>query len=463
MKKTMPRSALCLNLCLAALLALCLAAAGCGDKSATVTEETPAPGFAERAQALVESVAAGDYVIPPKDLDAAMRQAATPEAMQQAWESLLGSMGAFKSVVSTRLSGTSGSEVAFVTCSFENGEIDVKVVFGGGGRISGFFFVPVNSEAEYQPPAYVDTSSFTEKEVTVGESGEWPLPGTLTLPNGEGPFPALVLVHGSGGNNRDEGYGAIAPFKDLAWGLASRGIAVLRYDKRTMVYQDRMAILNGNITVNEEVVEDVLLAVELMHGMEGIDPDRIFVLGHSLGGMLIPRIATASPEAHGFVILAGAARPIEDLIMEQTEYLDSLDGVITPEEQAQLDQLRVLVEWMKGPELKSNTPAYQLMMGFSGRYWLDLHGYQPADEAKSIARPVLVLQGERDYQVTMADFSLWQQALSGMPNVTFITYPDLNHLFMTGTGKSTPQEYSQPGHVSQDVVEDIAAFITQAS
>lgn len=179
--------------------------------------------------------------------------------------------------------------------------------------------------------------------------------------------------------------------------------------------------------------------------------------------MLIPRIATASPEAHGFVILAGAARPIEDLIMEQTEYLDSLDGVITPEEQAQLDQLRVLVEWMKGPELKSNTPAYQLMMGFSGRYWLDLHGYQPADEAKSIARPVLVLQGERDYQVTMADFSLWQQALSGMPNVTFITYPDLNHLFMTGTGKSTPQEYSQPGHVSQDVVEDIAAFITQAS
>jgi fermentation-respiration switch protein FrsA (DUF1100 family) len=294
--------------------------------------------------------------------------------------------------------------------------------------------------------------------VAVG-SGEWALPGTLTIPNGGGPFPAVVLVHGSGPNNRDESLGPVAPFKDLAWGLASQGIAVLRYDKRTFVYQAAIAALGGDITVKEETVDDAAAAVDLLRSTEGIDPGAVFVLGHSLGGMLVPRIAAAAPEAGGFIILAGAARPLEDLVLEQTEYIVSLDGTVTPDEQAMLDQLRAVVAKVKSPDLSPRTSAAELPLGTMGRYWLDLRGYQPAEEAKGIARPILVLQGERDYQVTMADFALWQQALSGLPNVTLKTYPDLNHLFITGTGKSTPAEYQAPGHVSQAVVDDIAAFV----
>jgi hypothetical protein len=269
----------------------------------------------------------------------------------------------------------------------------------------------------------------------------------------------VVLVHGSGPNNRDEGGDLIAPFRDLAWGLASQGIAVLRYDKRTLVYQDQLAAQGGEITVWEETVDDAAAAVDLLSHTEGIDPANVFVLGHSLGGTLVPRIAGVSPQARGFVILAGAARPFEDLILEQTEYIASLDGAVTPDEQASLDQLRKAVAKVKSPELSPDTPASGLPFGAWGGYWLDLRGYDPAEAARSIGRPVLVLQGERDYQVTMEDFSRWQGALSGMPNVTFKTYPDLNHLFITGTGKSVPAEYNQPGHVSQAVVEDIASFI----
>src|SRR5262249_29401225 len=158
------------------------------------------------------------------------------------------------------------------------------------GRIAGLRFrPPAAPAAPYSPPAYVTPASYTETEFTVG-SGDWPLPGTLEMPVGAGPFPALVLVQGSGPNDRDETLFGNKPFKDLALGLASRGVAVLRYDKRTKVYQAKLAGVPG-LTVTEEVVEDALAAVKTLRAQPRIDPARVFVLGHSLGGMLIPRIA----------------------------------------------------------------------------------------------------------------------------------------------------------------------------
>src|SRR5205085_5456531 len=171
-----------------------------------------------------------------------------------------------------------------------------------------------DAAADYKAPSYVNPESFTEKQVKVGK-GEWELPATLTIPKGDGPFPALVLVHGSGPHDRDETIGPNKPFRDLAEGLASRGVAVLRYDKRSLVSP------LGIRTVNEEVVEDAKAAIELLSAEPRIDRRRIIVLGHSLGGTLAPRIAAEDPRTAGIVILAGAARPFEDLLVEQLRYL----------------------------------------------------------------------------------------------------------------------------------------------
>jgi pimeloyl-ACP methyl ester carboxylesterase len=228
----------------------------------------------------------------------------------------------------------------------------------------------------------------------------------LTLPVATGRVPALVLVHGSGPNDRDETLGPNKTFKDLAVGLASRGIAVLRYDKRSLVYGAKLAALK-NPTVKDEVIDDVLEAVALLRSDPAIDPDRIFVLGHSLGGMLIPRIGAADPKLAGLITLAGSVRPIEQLIAAQLQYLAEADGVISPAEQQALDEAKkalatlsaLTADDLKTPAKIANAPV---------SYWLDLRGYDPPAMAAKLPQRMLVLQGGRDYQVTTVDFDRWK-------------------------------------------------------
>ena len=157
-----------------------------------------------------------------------------------------------------------------------------------------------------------------------------------------------MLVHGSGPNDRDETILANKPFRDLAWGLASKGIAVLRYEKRTKEHSAKL-MADGivNFTVKEETTDDALSAAAQLRVTDGIDPKRIFVLGHSLGGTLAPRIGQADPHLAGLIILAGATRPLEDLMVEQTRYLLSLHGQPSEEEQANLNQLLAEVAKVK--------------------------------------------------------------------------------------------------------------------
>jgi hypothetical protein len=277
------------------------------------------------------------------------------------------------------------------------------------------------------------------------------------MPAGDGPFPALVLVHGSGPNDRDETILGNKPFKDLALGLASRGIAVLRYDKRTKVYPARLGAV-ANFTVTQEVLEDALAAVKTLRAQPRIDPARVFVLGHSLGGMLIPRIAAGDPSLAGLIVMAGAARPLEQAILEQTQYIATADGKISPEEQTQIDDAKKLVETVHALTPEDATSS-RLIAGAPASYWLDLRGYDAPTAAKTVAQPMLVLQGERDYQVTMDEFARWKSALAGRSNVTFHSYPALNHLFIGGTGKSLPAEYETPGHVDEAVLRDIVDWI----
>ncbi len=385
--------------------------------------------------------------------DETMAEALPAPKLKAAWDSILRQVGKFEKIAATRAAQEAGYRVVYVTCDFADKPLDVKVVFNAEGWVSGLWFLPAQSQIPYAPPPYADPESFTEAEYTVG--GGCPLPATLTLPRGAGPFPAVVLVHGSGPNDRDETIGPNKPFKDLAWGLASNGVAVLRYEKRTKQCAAEVAGEMATFTVDDETVNDALAAVELLRTVETIDPRRIFVLGHSLGGMMAPRIAARDGQLAGLIILAGSTRDLLDLMLEQMEYIVSLDGSVDEAEAEQLEETRRLVEKVRSLDINDG----EVVLGASRAYWADIMAYDPVATARKLSLPMLILQGGRDYQVTVDDFDGWRRGLAGRENVTLTLYPDLNHLFMPGTGKSTPAEYSQPGNVSQEVVEDIAAWV----
>jgi len=424
--------------------------------SALALAQTPAPGVAARAEVVVKQMTAAQFDAVEAQFTDQMKAALPAGRLADTWKGLSGQVGAFQRLTGTREESVGPYHIGVVTCAFERANLDVRVVYDVAGKIAGLNMRPATAPAApYAPPPYADRAGYSESDLTVG-SGQWALPGTLTLPKGDGPFPALVLIHGSGPNDRDETVGPQKPFADLAAGLASRGIAVLRFDKRTRVYGATMA--SADITVKDEVIDDAVAAVAALRAHPRVDRDRVFVLGHSLGGMLIPRIAAAAPSAAGFIVMAGAARPLEQAILEQLQYLANADGSVTPDEQKAIDDAR-----RDADAIHALTPAdaaaHKAVAHAPASYWLDLRGYDPPAAARAIEKPVLVLQGERDYQVTMDEFARWKAAIGSKANVTFKSYPALNHLMLAGTGKSLPAEYGTPGHVAQPVVDDIAAWI----
>ena len=426
-----------------------------GGQTTVSTVQDDTSKFTSAARAFVELLRTENFKAAVAQFDDTMK-AAMPEAkLQKVWTAVLNQVGPFKSAGKVRAEKRGEYVTVVVTCEFEKKPLEIRVAFDQNSGVAGLFFAQVPL-VEYLTPSYAKPDAFREKEITIGQ-GECALPGTLTVPSGAGPFPVVILVHGSGPNDRDETIGPNKPFKDLAWGLASRGVAVLRYEKRTKQHSAKLASVRV-FTVKEEVLDDALADVAVLRTTEGIDPKRICVLGHSLGGMLVPHIGWLDPNIAGLISLAGATRPLEDAIPEQYAYIFSLDGNISAEEEKQLNQAKADAEKVKSMKTEDAHSALTIF-GAPASYWLDLFGYDPTDLAKTLKQPLLILHGERDYQVTMKDFERWKAALATKKNVSFKLYPSLNHLFISGTGPSTPSEYAQAGHVDEQVIADIAAWI----
>lgn len=410
----------------------------------------------ETARQVVRDLEAGHVQAVAARFDEAMARALPVEKLRAVWDRLTSQVGPLEEMGPATAQVQGGLTLVTVPCRFERAPLLAQVSFDAHGRIAGLYFRPVPAAKQEGAAA---PSGVRQVEVTVGKD-PWKLPGTLTLPRGAGPFPAVVLVHGSGPHDRDESIGPNRPFRDLAAGLAARGIATLRYEKRTHRYPKRSTAVAG-FTVEQETVEDARAAVELLAGRPEIDHRRIFLLGHSLGGTLAPRIAAGDPNVAGLIVLAGATRPLERIAVDQLQYLAGLDGTVTKQEAQQIAAARQAARRIESPGLKATDTVDFLGVPIPGSYWLDLRGYDPAAAAARLHLPMLILQGGRDYQVTRADLDGWKKALAGRKDVTFKLYPHLNHLFMdVGEGtRSTPADYMTPGHVSQEVVRDIAGWI----
>ncbi len=424
----------------------------CGCVEEPEEQEPPVKTIEELAIDIVTLLAENNFTSVYSFFNSSITSQITAEEFADIWENqVIASHGAITRIVRTRVTNESGVSVVYATCNFSKiNALDVKILFNSEKKVTSIVVVPIQEESQYTPPSYVNLSLFTEEDITIG-SGQWMLPATLTIPNGAGPFPAVVLVHGSGPNDRDETYGPNKPFKDIAWGLASVGMVVLRYEKRTKQYPGESAAIQ-NFTVQDETIDDALAAVDVLNASSIVNHSQIYVLGHSLGGMLVPQIAQQSNQIAGLIVLAGPTRHLEDIILEQTRYLANLSEVNNT---AQIAVIEELVQKIKKLEINES----EIVLGAPRSYWVDLATYDPVIAALSLRIPLLILQGKRDYQVTMTDFERWNETFYGNQSVTLKTYPSLNHFFISGTGVPSNAEYLIEGHVAEEVIIDISSWI----
>lgn len=407
------------------------------------------------AQDFLKNLNSGLYTMCLKDFDWDLAGKVNSASLENIWKNLQTQSGVYRGVGEPYLVKDSAYDFVYQTCDFAKAKLDLKITINHKNKIAGLYFVPPVSRKGYQLPSFVKKDEVIETPMDI-KSGAYTLPAILSYPKSGSNFPIVILVHGSGPNDKDETIGPNKIFKDLAFGLANKGIAVLRYEKRTRQYASALVDKKDSLTLNDEVIEDALAAIQTAKTIVAVDPKRIFVCGHSLGGMCAPQIASKAKEIAGIIIMAGNARPIEDLILEQVKYIASLTPE-TPESKSQIEDLKVQVLNVKSISKESDLESYQLPLGISKTYWMSLKDYNQVAVAKALSCKILVLQGGRDYQVTKTDYDIWKKELKGT-NVQFKLYDNLNHLFMEGTGKSTPDEYNKENNVPEYVIKDIADF-----
>ena len=431
---------------IASVLAASLAIAG------TSHAQTADP--AALAQQALDALDAGHYAQVEQLFGPQMAAAVPADKLQAIWESLPAQMGNAKGREQAQVSAQGDTHFVQIPLHFEKAELVAKFAIDASGKIVGFLIQPAQSTSP--APAVAADANFSERDFSVGD-GERALPGTLAMPKGNGPFPAVVLVHGSGPQDRDETIGPNKPFLDIARTLAAQGIAVLRYDKRTKARPQDFA--GGNFGVDDETTNDAVIAVDALRKTDGIDPKRIFVLGHSQGGMLAPRIAAVSGHVAGLILMAAPTRPLLDILIEQNRRLAVLnDGKIDDTERAAINAIIEQVRITRDPKTAATSPT---VMGQPAGYWRSIEAVDAVSEAQQVRLPMLLLQGARDIQVVDADWQNWRDAFADDAAATFKLYPKLNHLGIAGEGEGSLAEYQQPGHVDAHLLTDVAAWVKQ--
>ena len=429
------------------VLATALLPAGAKGQQA---EPVRATKWGQAAVTFLNRIDTGDYAGAASMAAPSTAAFFTAEKLGPMWKQITG--GARLSAVSAdAMMVTNGLHVVDVNVRIGDKPAGIRIALDDSLKVNGMFMIPPVAPP-YNIPSYVDTTRFEEVRLQLN-AGTVRLPAVLTLPKGVQNAPVVVLVHGSGPNDMDESLGPNRPFRDIAWGLASRGVAVLRYDKRTRVAPN----VARTITVEEEVIADALTALDSARANPRIDTKRAYLLGHSLGAMLAPEMAARDGRLAGVLMLAGTPRSLAAVIAEQYAYLKTLPTHAGADVQKILNDGQAAMQRLVRREAK----AEEDVGGAPASYFYDLDARDALKHAKSLTIPMLFLQGARDYQVTPADLDLWRKGLAGSKNASYKLYPDLNHLFMTGPGaKATPAEYSVAGSVKEEVIADIAKFIS---
>lgn len=428
-------------------------------QTAAPTKETD---YSALGASLLQKLAAGQYSVVEARFDERMAKDLSQEELSAQWKKMVAQTGPFVKVTTTTVTEEFGGyHVVAMSCVFERArENDALVTFDKAGRIAGLYFGPQPTEEanQWTAPSYAVVNRFHEMPITVAD-GPWHLPGTLTLPNGSGPFPFVVLIPGSPPLDQDETVGPNKIFKDLAWGLASRGIAVVRYTKRT--HQFGAGLGGGPIssfTLREELDDDARAAVTQLASRSDVDHRLVFLVGHSLGGIGASQVAADDSQIAGIAAIGTPSASLLTVLLQRIRDSAKEGG---EEGKQSLQMIPVLTKLREGGFAPGETVELFGQRSPVG-YWLGLRNYEAGAEAAKLKARIMIMVGGHDGEVPPDDFEAWKAALTGRENATVKFYPGLFHLFMPSTSTETGDsraDWTRPSHVSAEVVDDLASWI----
>lgn len=292
--------------------------------------------------------------------------------------------------------------------------------------------------------------AYTELPVTIGEGGEYPLSGILTLPEGieEGKkVPACVLVHDAGPLDLNASVGATRFFEYLARELADMGVASIRYDKRTFTYGE-----TADMTVAWEVVEDAVLAARLLAEHEQVDSDTIIIVGHGFGGLVTPRIAQEC-NANGMILIGSRPETYARQLLEDFDFA----GMSADEE----DHYRDMATNM-GRKTEEAARSIELF-GKNGYYFWEMEQYNPLTLITRLSIPTYVVQGRNDATVTENEgWRMWREELKNYGHfMKYNSYRGLNHMLANdlSVDENGNPQYAIDAGIDITAVRDLANWM----
>ncbi len=387
-----------------------------------------------------------------KDSDDAFKKSITLENFISGWNNVIQIVGTPESFTST-YAKKNGYDYVVNSIKAVRYDIIITISFYPDGKPGGIG----TTLAPKDPPKPQSTDKWEEVAVKVGEKE---LPGLLTLPKNIEKPPVVILVHGSGSSDMNETLGTAPnrPFEDIAHGLAEQGVATLRYNKRTYQYPTTRCD-----TIQYETLDDAGAAAKLLASDSRVDANRIYLLGHSLGGMMAPKITADNTQIKGFISMAGSLRPLREISMDQNKAGIWEEPSLTNEQkEALLAQAKAVLD--KTKTLEDGGTGY--IAGLPTSYWKSLNEVDGAAIVKGLNVPMLILQGSADFQIYAdKDYKLWQTTLEGRSNVDFKLYDGLSHLFMPNqvspSGVPDITLYNAPNHIASQVITDIASWVNK--
>ena len=335
-------------------------------------------------------------------------------------------------------------------------KLSLRITLNEEDKITGLYFVPMYSSEPL--PEYLDQNLITEKDIKL-TSNEFEVEGKHTSPKSKKLGYAVILVHGSGPQDMDVSIGPNKFFRDLAYGLSNVGFDVIRYNKRTFQYANKMPINILDLGLEFEFIDDAVSAVKYLQ-KEGFESDKIIIIGHSQSGSILSGIESKllkdKIDIKAYIMMAATPVSLEVKILEQTKFISNLDGLISEEEKNQIKIFESYVEELK--DLNSLDPN-NLPFGLNIKYWKDMKENFSPMMMVNIEKPIFVLQGGKDYQVTKQDFDKWKEIFKNKKNVEYQYLRKLNHIFFETTVDPSPQNYQIPGFISEDVIDVISDWI----